>query len=106
LLGVKLSVSQARALVVAYSGQYELAGARPIAIHDRGSWVVKNRKGKGLTGNVSETENNRKEPLRVVQTARGLCAKTPVRARFACHGPSWATLSLVLLTFSYFSTRI
>jgi hypothetical protein len=63
---VKLSVSQARALAVAYSGQYKLAGAQPVAVHDRGSRVVKNRKGKGLTGNVSETENSGKESLRVV----------------------------------------
>jgi hypothetical protein len=56
LLGVELSVSQARALAVVYSSQYELAGARPVAVHDRGSRVVKNRKGRGLTRDVSETK--------------------------------------------------
>jgi hypothetical protein len=56
LLGVKLSVSQARALAVAYSGQNELTGARPVAVHDRGSRVVKNRKARGLCADVSETE--------------------------------------------------
>jgi hypothetical protein len=56
LLGVKLSVSQGRALSVAYSNQYELAGAQPVAVHDQGSWVVKNRKGRGLCADVNETE--------------------------------------------------
>jgi hypothetical protein len=56
LLGVKLSVNQARALAVAHSGQYELVGAWPVAVHDRGSRVVKNRKRRCLTGDVSETE--------------------------------------------------
>jgi uncharacterized protein YeaC (DUF1315 family) len=54
--GVELGVKQMKELVVAYSGQYNLAGARPVAIHRQGSQVVKNRKGRGLTGNVSETE--------------------------------------------------
>jgi hypothetical protein len=46
--------------------------------------------------------NSRKESLRVVQIARGLCAKTPARACFACRGPSRARLSPVLLTFFLF----
>jgi hypothetical protein len=50
--------------------------------------------------------NSRKESLRVVQTARGLCAKTPAQARvwvrFACRGPSRARLSQVLLSFFFF----
>jgi hypothetical protein len=54
--GVEFGVKQREALAIAYSGQYELAGARPVAVHDRGSRVVKNRKGRGLTGNLSETE--------------------------------------------------
>jgi hypothetical protein len=43
-------------LAIAYSGQYELAGARPVAVHRRGSRGVKNRKGRGLTGDVSEID--------------------------------------------------
>jgi hypothetical protein len=53
---VEFGVKQRKGLAVAYSGQYELAGARPTAVHCRGSRVVKNRKGRGLTGDVSETE--------------------------------------------------
>jgi hypothetical protein len=56
LLGVKLSVSQARALVVAYSGQYELARARSVAVHRRVSRVVKEYKCEGLGAIVCETE--------------------------------------------------
>ena len=47
----------------------------------------------------------RKESLRVFQTARGLCAKTPARARAARSvgiGLARAELSPVLLTFSLF----
>jgi hypothetical protein len=53
--GVELGVKQRKGLVVAYSGQYKLIRARAVAIHRRGSQVVKNRKRRGLIGNVSET---------------------------------------------------
>ena len=53
---VEFGVKQREGLVVVYSGQYELAGARPVAVHRRGSWGVRNRMGRGLTGDVSETE--------------------------------------------------
>jgi hypothetical protein len=43
-------------MVVAYSGHYKLDGARSVAVHRRGSRDVNNRKGRCLTGNVSETE--------------------------------------------------
>jgi hypothetical protein len=56
LLGVELGLNCSRAPVIAYLGRYRLAGARPVAIHDQGSRVVKNRKGRGLTEDVSETE--------------------------------------------------
>ena len=55
LLGVELGVNQVRALAVAYSGQNELAGARLVAVHRRGPGVVKKKKGKGLSVNVSDT---------------------------------------------------
>jgi hypothetical protein len=53
---VEFGVKQREGLAVAYYGQYELAGARPVVVHRRGSRGVKNRKGRGLTGDVSETE--------------------------------------------------
>jgi hypothetical protein len=52
---VEFGVKQREELVVAYSGQYELAGARPVAVRRQGSRVVKNRKGRGLFENVSDT---------------------------------------------------
>jgi hypothetical protein len=49
---------------------------------------------------------SREESLRVVRTARGLCAKMPARAseraRSAGIGLARAELSLVVLTFSLF----
>jgi hypothetical protein len=54
LLGVKLSVSQTRALVVALSDQYKLAGARSVAIRRRGPRVVKKKKEEGLSAFVSD----------------------------------------------------
>jgi hypothetical protein len=53
---VEFGVKQREGLAVAYSGQYELTGAQPIAIHRRGSRVVKNRMGKGLFAIVNGTE--------------------------------------------------
>ena len=52
---VEFGVKQREGLAVAYYGQYELAGARPIAVRRWGSRVVKNRKGRGLFENVSDT---------------------------------------------------
>jgi hypothetical protein len=52
---VEFGVKQREGLAVANSGQYELAGARPVDVRRRGSRVVKNRKGKGLFENVSDT---------------------------------------------------
>jgi hypothetical protein len=54
--GVEFGVKQREGLAIAYSSQYELTGARPDAVHRRGSRVVKNRKGKGLFAFVSGTE--------------------------------------------------
>jgi hypothetical protein len=49
---------------------------------------------------------SREESLRVIRTARSLCAKTPTRARARAHsagiGLARVELSLVLLTFSLF----
>jgi hypothetical protein len=87
LLGVKLSVSQARALVVAYSGKYELAGARPIAVHCRGSRVVKNRKGRGLFEIVSETRNSIAGSSKVFQITRVPGEKLAARARARALSP-------------------
>jgi hypothetical protein len=53
LLGVKLSVSQTRALAVALSGQYKLAGARSVVVRCRGPRVVK-KKEEGLSAFVSD----------------------------------------------------
>jgi hypothetical protein len=54
--GVEFVVKQREGLAVAYSSQYELTGARPVVVHRRGSRLVKNRKGRGLTGDVTETK--------------------------------------------------
>jgi hypothetical protein len=47
---------------------------------------------------------SREESLRVIRTARGLCAKTPARARALAHsagiGLARVELSPILLTFS------
>jgi hypothetical protein len=52
--GVELGVKQRKGLAVAYSGQYELTGARLVAVHRRGPDVVKKKKGKGLGVTVSD----------------------------------------------------
>jgi hypothetical protein len=80
LLWVKLSVSQARALAVAYSGQYEPAGARPVAVHCRGSRIVKNRKGRGLFEIVSDTRNSTAGSSKVFQITRVPGKKLAARA--------------------------
>jgi hypothetical protein len=55
--------------------------------------------------------NSRKESLRVVQTARGLCANTPAQARAGTFRLSWAGSGEIepstvdLFSFS-FSTRL
>jgi hypothetical protein len=46
--------------------------------------------------------NSKEESLRVVQIARGLCAKTPERARSACIGLAQAKLSPSLLMLFLF----
>jgi hypothetical protein len=56
--GVGFGVKQREGVVVAYSGQYELTGARPDAVHRRGSLVVKNRKGKVLFAMANGTEKH------------------------------------------------
>jgi hypothetical protein len=67
-LGVEFGVKQREGLAVAYSGQYELAGARPVAVHHRGSQVVKKRKGKGLFAIVSAKRNRTADSLRVFKS--------------------------------------
>jgi hypothetical protein len=81
--GVEFGVKQREGLAVANSGQYELVGARPVAVHRRGSRVVKNRKGKGLFAIVSGTEkqycglfkgfSNHQGPLCKSDTAGAFC---------------------------------
>jgi hypothetical protein len=102
---VEFGVKQREGLVVAYSGQYELAGARHVVVHRRGSRVVNNRKGRGLFEIVSDTRNSTADSSKVFQITRVPGEKLAERARagaFACHGPSRARLSPVLLTFSLF----
>jgi hypothetical protein len=67
---VEFGVKQRGGLVVAYSGQYELAEARPVAVHRRGSRVVKNRKGRGLFVIVSDTRNSTADSSKVFQITR------------------------------------
>jgi hypothetical protein len=55
LLDVELGINQVRVLAITCLGQYRLAGARPGAVHRRGPWVVKKKKGEGLSASVSET---------------------------------------------------
>jgi hypothetical protein len=52
---VEFGVKQRKGLAIAYSCQNELAGARLVAVHRRGPGVVKKKKGKGLSVNVSDT---------------------------------------------------
>jgi hypothetical protein len=56
LLGVKLGVNCSIAPVIAYLGRYRLAGATapPSMVEDL--TLQRNRKGRGLNGDVSETE--------------------------------------------------
>jgi hypothetical protein len=54
-LRVELGVDQRRSIVVAFSGQYGLAGAAAPPSMVGGLDVCKNRKGKGLSANVSDT---------------------------------------------------
>jgi hypothetical protein len=103
---VEFGVKQRAGLAVAYSGQYGLAGARPIAVHRRGSRLVKNRKGRGLFVIISDTRNNTIDSSKVFQITRvpgeKLAARTRARARSACIGLARAELSLVLLMLSLF----
>jgi hypothetical protein len=101
LFRVEFGVKQREGLVVAYFGQYELAGARPVAVHRRGSRVVKNRKGRGLFIIVSDTRNSTTDSLKVFQITRvpgeKLAARMRARACSACIGLARAELSPVLL---------
>jgi hypothetical protein len=98
---VEFGVKQREGLAIAYSGQYELIGARPVAIHRQGSQVVKNRKGRGLFVIVSDTRNSIADSLKVFQITRvpgeKLAARTRAWARSACIGLARAELSPVLL---------
>jgi hypothetical protein len=100
--GVEFGVKQRKGLAVAYSGQYELVGARSVAIHRRGSWVVKNRKGKGLFAFVSGTKKQYCGLFKSFQITRVLCANLTPQACSVGIGLAWADLSPVLLTFSPF----
>jgi hypothetical protein len=103
---VEFGVKQREGLVVAYSGQYELVGARPDAVHRRGSRVVKNRKGRGLFVIVSDTRNSTVGSSKVFKITKvpgeKLVARTRVRARSTCIGLAQAELSPVLLMLSFF----
>jgi hypothetical protein len=103
---VEFGVKQREGLVVAYSGQYELAGARPVAVHHWGSRVVNNRKGRGLFVIVSDTRNSTTNSSKVFQITRvpgeKLAAQTRARARSACIRLARAKLSPVLLMLSFF----
>jgi hypothetical protein len=94
---VEFGVKQREGLVV---------GARPVAVHRRGSRVVKNRKGRGLFVTVSDTRNSTADSSKVFQITRvpgeKLAARTHARARSACIGLARAKLSLVLLMLSLF----
>jgi hypothetical protein len=56
LLGVEIGVNYSRASVIAYLCRYKLAGATapPSMVGDL--TLRRNRKGRGLSGDVSETE--------------------------------------------------
>jgi hypothetical protein len=56
ILGVELGVNHSRAPVIAYLGRYRLARAvaPPSSVGDL--TLRRNRKGRGLTGDVSEIE--------------------------------------------------
>jgi hypothetical protein len=71
LVRVEFGVKQREGLVVAYSGQYELTRARPVAVHHWGSRVVKNRKGRGLFVIVSDTRNNTADSSKVFSNHQG-----------------------------------
>ena len=81
--GVGFGVRQVRALAVAYSGQYKLAGATapPFVV---GDLILRRNKKGGASVQMLETQkNSAKDSLRVIQIARVLYVKTPTRARFA-----------------------
>jgi hypothetical protein len=75
---VEFGVKQREELVVAYSGQYELAGARPVAVHRWGSHVVKNRKERGLFVIVSDSRNSTADSSKIFQITRVLGVKLAV----------------------------
>ena len=77
---VEFGVQQRGGLAVAYSGQYKLAEARPVAVHRRGSRVVKNRKGRGLFVIVSDTRNSTADSSKVFKITRVPGKKMAARA--------------------------
>jgi hypothetical protein len=54
-LYVELGVSHTGAPVIAFSGQYRLAGDTLVVMHHRGLSTEKKQKGRGLGVNVSDT---------------------------------------------------
>jgi hypothetical protein len=56
LLEIELGVNHSRAPVIAYLGQYRLAGATALPSMVGDLSLRRNRKGRGLSGNVSETK--------------------------------------------------
>jgi hypothetical protein len=103
---VEFGVKQREGLAIAYFSQYELGGARPVAVHRRGSQVVKYRKGRGLFVIVSDTRNINADSSKVFQITRvpgkKLAARTRARARSAFIGLARAELSPILSKFSFF----
>jgi hypothetical protein len=88
---VEFGVKQREGLVVAYSDQYELAGAHPIAVHHRGSRVVKNRKGKGLFAIVCGTKKQYCRLLKGFSNHEGpLCKSDAAGAREGAFFWYWA----------------
>jgi hypothetical protein len=110
--GVEFGVKQREGLAVAYSSQYKLAGARPIAVHRRGSRVVKNRKGKGLFAIVSGTEKQYCRLFKDFSNHQGPLCKSDAagtRGGAFCRywaGSGWIEPSTVDLFSFSFATRL
>ena len=54
--GVGFGVSRVRVPAVAYSGQYKFVGGMLVAVHHRGLGAVMKQKCRGLTMNVTGTD--------------------------------------------------
>jgi hypothetical protein len=87
---VEFSIKQREGLAVAYFDQYELSGAWPVAVHRRGSRIVKNRKGRGLFVIVSDTRNSIADSSKVFQITRVPGEKLAARTRAGAFRLSWA----------------